>query len=160
MSLILPLPKAEQFELLQTFTNSESPYSELQAAVNRYLAGDWSRRAELFDITSEEFALWADRQSDLQLYHIFLRRGSHDGLYLVPRDTTNQFKPNFLQRLVQPSKPAPRVLRQSESSQWQVYWQERQSADSLETFEDFNSARRYALAQRLDYFLSFDPLRK
>ncbi len=160
MRLTLPLPKAEQFELIQTFTNSELPYSQLQAVVNRYLAGDWGRRAELFDITSEEFTLWADQQSDLQRYHIFLKRGSHDGLYLVPHDTANQFEPNFLQRLARVSKPAPRELRPSDSSHWQVYWQERGNPDSPETFEDFNSARRYALAQRLDYFLSFDPLRK
>lgn len=120
---MLPLPKEKQMELL---ANPDS----IKAEVDANLAGDWNRRAELFDLTQDEFRQWADEQN-LEAHGVCLTRGQHDGLYLV------------------------QTLR----GDWEFFWQERESPiNPVLRFEDFQTARRYLLADRLKPTLGFDPL--
>ncbi len=159
MSPTLPLPKTKQLELMLTFTNPEFP--ELKAAINQYLSGDWNRRAELFDLTPEEFVLWADQQENLAKYRINLSRGQRDGLYLVEVALKHQLWNTLSRLFLQVIKSDSPESRQRPSAKWQVYWQERGApADSVMEFENFNRARRYALAQRLEEFLGFNAMRK
>ncbi len=158
MQAPLPLPKAKQLELVQHLAQGEE--TEWRAAINRYLAGDQKRRAELFDLTSEEFARWADQQENLEQCGISLHRGTYDGLYLVPRSLWSQWWDGLfrLRWQRQPRKPARGESRRGVNKKWEVYWQERGHPDPAETFENFNAARRYALAQRLMYYFKVEPL--
>jgi hypothetical protein len=99
-------------EQLQIITSGR-----IYEAVEEHLAGDWSRRGELFDLPRALFDSWADALDISGHGYIRVGPATFDGIYIVPR-----------------------------GHRWCVYQQEKGGRDSERTFDDFRQAKRAAIA--------------
>jgi hypothetical protein len=74
MASTLPLPRSEQFRLLES--------DGVADAVRKYLGGDPSRVGELFSITKEEYVRWAVPRPLREDAWVKTSEGTQDGVYI------------------------------------------------------------------------------